>query len=61
MGTTLRDLLRRLRRLWSTRTGRRIEFIKAEMVALRRQMAANAELVAGSSAGEWRLSQTGHR
>jgi len=47
MGTTLRDLLRRLRRLWSTRTGRRIEFIKAEMVALRRQMAANAELVGG--------------
>ncbi|WP_243301699.1 hypothetical protein [Geothrix oryzisoli] len=41
----LQGLLRNLRRLGSSRTGRRIEFIKAEVVALRRQMAATTELL----------------
>jgi hypothetical protein len=42
----LRVLLRNLRRLRTSRTVRRIEFIKAELVALRRQMAATIELLA---------------
>jgi len=41
----LRGLLRNLRRLRSSRTGRRIEFIKAEAVALHRQMAVVTELL----------------
>ena len=40
-------LSRALWRLRSTRTARRIEFLKAEMVALRRQVAAVAELTGG--------------
>jgi hypothetical protein len=47
MGTLLQDLQRSLRRLGSSRTARRIEFIKAEVVSLRRQMAAMADLMGG--------------
>jgi hypothetical protein len=47
MGTLIQSLRHGLRRLRSSRTSRRIEFIKAEVVSLRRQMAATAELVGG--------------
>ena len=42
-----KEFLRGLRRLRSTPTSRRVEYLKAETVALRKQVAAVAELVGG--------------